>query len=342
MKTTTLLSSLALAHSLGIASAKASAGCGKTLPAGLTPGGPSQNLTLESESQINSTITRAFRTYLPEQFSANNDNAKPLILAFHGQLQPARSMETITNLSAPFFNREAVVVYPEGLFYQSVGGQQWLGDPAASPSSVVDDRIFAEELLDYVTSSFCIDEQRIYVTGLSNGGGLANLLACSPTLNRRIAAFATVAAAHYTDAALTEPLFGAGCDPQLQNGRYLPIMEMHGLNDSVIAYDGDNSPAPPTIPLGEWVNAWIDRERCGSMQTSTESLEGGNVTRSAMTCGRARDLVVHYAINNFGHGWPATLWQGQPFEQLRLGPTTWNATSVIVEWFNKWTLDASA
>lgn len=184
-----------------------------------------------------------------------------------------------------------------------------------------------------------MDESRIYAAGLSNGGGLVGLLACSPTLNRRIAAFAGVAAAFYTDASLTEPLFGAGCNPELSRGRKIPLMEMHGLNDSVIAYDGDNSPAPNTIPLPEWVDAWAEREGCSKKKPQTETLDGGNVTRYSWSCNGWKDVFVHYRINHFGHGWPATAWQGEPFEQLRLGPTTWNATSVILKWFEKWRLE---
>lgn len=216
--------------------------------------------------------------------------------------------------------------------------QQWLGDPEAPPSAVVDDRVFATELLDYLTSNFCIDEHRIYITGLSNGGGLTGLLACTPAINRRIAAFAGVAAAFYTDASLTEPLFGAGCNPQLLRGRKLPIMEMHGLNDSTIAYGGDNSPAPNTIPLTEWVGAWVGREGCSGSDPDVRMLDGGNVTRYAWSCDGWKEVFVHYKIDKFGHGWPATAWQGEPFESLRLGPTTWNATSVILEWFQRWTL----
>lgn len=216
---------------------------------------------------------------------------------------------------------------------------QWLGDPEAPPSSTVDDRIFVNELLDEVSTNYCVDERRIYATGLSNGGGLVGLLACSPILNRRIAAFAGVSAAFYTDTSLTEPLFGAGCEPQLSYGRKIPILEMHGLNDSVIAYDGDNSPAPNTIPLPQWVHSWLDREGCSQKTPSIEHLDGGNLTTFSWSCGGWTDVFVHYRISHFGHGWPATEWQGEPFEQFRLGPTTWNATSVIMKWFDRWVLE---
>lgn len=219
----------------------------------------------------------------------------------------------------------------------SIHQQQWLSDPAAPPSSVLDDRIFVTEILNNLTSILCIDESRIYAAGLSNGGGLTGLLACDPVLNKRFAAFAGVAAAMYPDSSLTEPLFVAGCNPQL-SGRKLPIMELHGLNDSVIAYDGNNSPSPNSLPLQTWIKAWVERDGCSGTQPVVNTLEDGKVTESRWSCGGAKDVVLHRQIEGFGHGWPSTAGQGEPFESLRLRHTAWNASSLVVEWFNTWKL----
>jgi poly(3-hydroxybutyrate) depolymerase len=98
-----------------------STGCGKPLPSLLTPGGPSQNFTLTSQSVIGANTTRRYIAYLPERFAITNDVLKPLILAFHGQRQPVWSLERISGLSTGEFNTEYVVVYPEGLNYQEPG-----------------------------------------------------------------------------------------------------------------------------------------------------------------------------------------------------------------------------
>ncbi|OCL03925.1 hypothetical protein AOQ84DRAFT_301855, partial [Glonium stellatum] len=80
-------------------------------------------------------------------------------------------------------------------------------------------------------------------------GGLVGLLACSPSLPRRISAFAMASGEFYIDASLTGPLFGAGCQPRELSEKKIPITEFHGQNDSIIAYDGDNSPASNTISI---------------------------------------------------------------------------------------------
>jgi poly(3-hydroxybutyrate) depolymerase len=97
---------------------------------------------------------------------------------------------------------------------------------------VLEDWILASELLDTLTSAVCIDRSRIYIAGLPNGGGLTGTFTYGLTINIRIAAFVRITAAIYTDDSSTEPLFGAGCDPQLDEGRKVLLVELHGHNDS--------------------------------------------------------------------------------------------------------------
>jgi len=243
-------------------------------------------------------------------------------------------MEKISELSNPDFNKDTIIAYPEGMNVQSPG-VQWLGDPLAPNSTVIDDRIFVSELLSHLSSTLCIDETRIYAAGLSNGGGLTGLLMCDPDLNKRFAAFATVAGAFYPDESLTEPLFQADCQPAL-NDRVLPYLNLHGDADTVVSYNGTNTPPPASIPVPEWVGSWAERNGCDA-PTASEA-EGGTVEERKWICRGRQDAVVHRMIKGFGHGWPSKKNQGEPFETLRGGPTGWDATPLILEWFGRWTL----
>lgn len=99
---------------------RGSNGCGKPLPHGLSPGGPSKNFTTYSHSQ-KGVGERQYLLYLPLRFSVKNNKPAPVVFAFHGQTQPTWSIESITNLSVPYFNQDAIVVYPEGVYYKSPG-----------------------------------------------------------------------------------------------------------------------------------------------------------------------------------------------------------------------------
>lgn len=157
---------------------------------------------------------------------------------------------------------------------------------------------------------------------------------CSATLNKRFAAFATVGGAFFADAALTEPLFGAGCSPQLA-GRALPFMSMAGLADPVVPFNGTDV-APALAGAEAWVEEWVQRGACGEPVKS--EVEGATVAETSWPCGAKQDVVKLWAIDGFGHGWPSVRNQGEPFETLRGGPTAWDASVVLLEWFAKFSL----
>lgn len=81
-----------------------------------------------------------------------------------------------------------------------------------------------------------------------------------------------------------------------------PIMEAHGQNDSIIAYDGDNTPDPNTIPIPQWLHAWLEKEECQDARPKTKTVFSGRVKIFIWGCAGWKDLLVHYFIKDFGHG----------------------------------------
>ncbi|EUC47021.1 carbohydrate esterase family 1 protein [Bipolaris oryzae ATCC 44560] len=323
---------LALGVLAGLAPfALASPGCGSSLPINFKPGTSTTNVTISSKSVIGKITEREYILHLPTNYAPSNNKPAPLIFAFHGQLQPARNMEKISQLSDPNFNKDSIVVYPAGMNVQ-VPGVQWLGDVAAPNSSVIDDRIFVDEIRKNLTGTFCVDERRIYATGVSNGGSMVALLMCDAKLNKHFAAVSTVGGAFYPDTAMTEPLYQAGCNPDLQ-GRALPYLNLHGLSDKIVPYNGNNT--PPFIPVREWVDTWVKRDNCESRYV-TEVAENETVTDLKWKCNGHKDLVLHREIKGYGHGWPSRVEQGEPFDSMSGGSTKWDAAPYILNWFSKW------
>lgn len=88
-------------------------GCGKSLPKDLKAGGDRVNFTdFPSESSKNDPL-RAYSVMLPANFS--NDVPAPLIIGFHGRGQTNDGMKNTSRLSDPFFNSNAITVYPMGI-----------------------------------------------------------------------------------------------------------------------------------------------------------------------------------------------------------------------------------
>jgi len=83
-------------------------------------------------------------------------------------------------------------------------------------------------MVQQLSQNLCLDANRLYASGKSNGGGFTNLLACTPATAGLFAAFAPVSAALY-----------AGANPQnCTPGRPVPIINFHGLADKIIPFDG--------------------------------------------------------------------------------------------------------
>lgn len=194
----------------------------------------------------------------------------------------------------------------------------------------------AQSLLEHVTKEYCVDLSRFYIVGFSNGGGLTTLLACDPDFSAHIAAAAIVSGAVYKDKSLKgdEPIFDV-CKPAWSP---LPILEMHGSKDPVIHYDGKSTPDGETYPIGQWVAGWRERNGCGGeMREEAKSIHGGSVAKTSWYCGD-EEVVNHFYIEGFGHGWPST--RRQEDDGQRYGPLEWNGTKDIVDFLKSKTLPA--
>ena len=300
-----------------------SAGCSLELPPQVTPGGPSHAFSLRSTAGGGE---RSYLISVPSTYS--NANPSPLILAFHGKGQNSSTFSTECLFHDPDFNAlDAIVAYPQGL------DDQWTGDPAAPPPSSVNDMLFTADLLNHLESNFCVDFHRLYAAGFSNGGGLTGLLACHPELSSRFAAFAVASGAFYEDSALHgEPLFSL-CSPSRSE---IPMLEFHGLADPVEHYDGVGTPDGPNIPIAKWVGDWATRNGCGQSAKNITKMLFNGTEKHSFSCSGHEDVVIHYAVPGFGHGWPSTMALDNDYQ--RFGPTWFNATKIMVDFFRRWEL----
>jgi poly(3-hydroxybutyrate) depolymerase len=191
-------------------------------------------------------------------------------------------------------------------------------------------------MLDYFQKNYCIDSTRVYAAGKSNGGGFTNLLACNATSSTRIAAFGPVSGAYYQD--VSEDCHPTTVPIECSPGRSaIPIIEFHGSNDTTIPYGGGGRRGEclPTIP--HFVREWSKRQGYGLHNKTTE-LYGGHVQKYEYAKGDSLGIVTHYLIDGLGHDWPSV----EPNSDNPDG-TYLNATPIIMNFFNRWSLaDAQA
>jgi poly(3-hydroxybutyrate) depolymerase len=308
---------LGLCLLLGQAYAGSSKGCGLALDSKWKKGSTGQS------NKINFTTIKGEQRSALLHFPKNYDENKAhgLIFSFHGRSGTPAGQESLTKLSDPQMNKNMLVLYPEGI------DKQWQGDPLAK----TDDVAFTLDMIDSMLLKFCIDPDSIYASGQSNGGGFtANILACDPVASRRIAAFAGVSGAYYqgTSDANCKPLtVPITCNP---GRKHVPILDIHGLKDETIPYNGGARRNRCLPALTHFMTAWAERNGLGEYYA--QSNLNDNHVKKLVWGGKQGDLkglVTHYSIDNMGHTWPSG------------GKYYVNATPHILEFFGKWTLEST-
>lgn len=213
----------------------------------------------------------------------------PLVLCFHGYGSNAVTIRNYSNLDAVADTANFMVVYPQGTVY---GGSTHWNVGGWIIGSSIDDVDFTDALLDTISDSYTVDTNRIYSMGMSNGGFMSFLLACQ--MSDRIAAIASITGA------MTPETYN-GCDPQ----RPVPVLQMHGDDDSVVPYDG----AIWTKSIEDVIQYWKDHN--GTDNTAmVDSLEnkntndGSEVVKHTYSNGDSCTSVEHYEVLGGDHDWP--------------------------------------
>lgn len=263
-------------------------------------------------------LTRDYRLYKPASYTGAT--AVPLVINLHGYSSNSQEQEFYAYFKAVADTANFLIVLPNGTidaqgerFWNTFGG-----------TSTVDDVGFISNLIDSLKLIYNIDSQRIYATGMSNGGFLSYSLACE--LENKIAAIASV-----TGSMVTAKL--NSCNPS----RPVPVMEIHGDADDVVPYNGGTLLSFEPIP--DVVAAWVDKNNCNPTPVvtdvpNTNTADGCTAQLSVYNGGDNGSSVEHYRILGGGHTWPGAL--------FNVGVTNqdFNACYVIWKFFLKYRLDA--
>ena len=159
-------------------------------------------------------ITRAYRVFVP---SGIGDTSVPAVLNFHGLGSNGDQQASYTGYESLAEQETFVVVHATGAVSAV---NSWELSQFDIPDR--DDVGFVASLIDLLVADFCVDANRVYSTGMSNGGLFSSQLICS--LADRIAAAVSVAGLTRAD----------DCEPS----RPVPYMAIHGTADRVVSFDG--------------------------------------------------------------------------------------------------------
>lgn len=259
---------------------------------------------------------RSYRLYVPAIYTGAT--ARPLILNLHGYTSNAQQQQLYSNFMPIADTANFLMVYPNGTY--SSGQRFW---NAGISSVLVDDIGFLSALIDSLDLTYNINLNRVYSTGMSNGGYMSHTLACE--LSNRITAIASVTGSIFNTQ------YGPNCHPM----RPVPLMQIHGTADPTVPYTGSTS----SMPIDTVVKYWVTKNNCNPTATfsnvpNTSTTDGCTAEHYLYGAGTGGSTVELYKIINGGHTWP-----GFPFGGVGTNLDI-NASKEIWRFFSKYTLSS--
>jgi polyhydroxybutyrate depolymerase len=197
--------------------------------------------------------SRTYMLHVPSGVTGTEPVA--LIFDLHGAGGDGLQQQRMSGWEAVADREGLLVVYPDG-----VDGYWNVDDTCCGTAGAeqIDDVGLIRAIVDQLSGQACIDAQRIYVSGFSNGGGLAHRMGCDAA--DLIAAIAPVA----TDLR-TQP-----CVPV----RPISMMEVRGMSDSLEPYEGGvvGPPGGQYVSPGAQgsLQLWADINQCAGTPTTIE------------------------------------------------------------------------
>jgi len=252
------------------------------------------DFSISAQQTINSSIVhqgiqRDYILYIPAIYDGSED--VPLVLNFHGYGSNANQQMFYGDFRDIADTEGFLLVHPQGSILNGV--QQWnvgfLGN-----RNKTDDVGFTAALINELANLYTINLDRVYATGMSNGGFMSFLLACQ--LSEKIAAVASVTGS------MTPDTYDA-CNAQQPT----PILQIHGTGDRIVPYNGDTW----TRSIEDVIFYWVNYNNCESSPTTAaltdiNRSDGSTVEHTIYSGGDNGVTTEHMKIIGGGHTWPGS------------------------------------
>ena len=234
-------------------------------------------------------LDRSFLIYIPDLYESQ-DIPAPLLFSLHGYTSSA-----IINMGYTGFQELAdqhgfLLIYPQGSILSTTGATHW-NVGGWTTGSTTNDVEFIEAIIEWASTNYRVDVNRIYSAGMSNGGSMSYHLACY--LGSKVAAIASVTGPMTFDTY-------RDCIPRGST----PVLHIHGLIDPVVPYLGNSV----MMPINDGIEYWVQASNCDSQGVETAIIDqdgdgiGGTYTKYENCTSSAN--VDLYLLDNLGHQWP--------------------------------------
>lgn len=220
---------------------------------------------------------REYLIYVPRGY--DNRKPVPLVFNFHGNTMTAPQQRDLSGMNALADSKGFVAVYPQGI------SNGWNAGACCgeAQTSNVDDVGFTRAMLKAVQERACIDPQRIYAAGFSNGGRMTYRLGCEMA-----DVFAGLA-----------PVAGTKSFPDLRNSPGCMPAKPISLIDFMGSADSRVEAQPGQI------KEWIAFNGCTDTTPMETHRMGQHVCSTYSQC-KEGTSVTFCVVDGGGHCWPGS------------------------------------
>ena len=260
---------------------------------------PSSPITQSLSSIEVNGVEREFRLSAP---SSEPGTSLPLVIAFHGGTDSQEDFAQQEQFDQSGEQEKFVMAYAIAEQDRTAAEGEWFLNTAATSE---EDNNFAEAIVDELSESYCIDQDRLYAIGYSLGAMFTYEIACQ--LNHRFAATASFAG--------TMPVNPESCE--IAKG--IGILHIHGKLDYIIYYhqdwewkDGEHEGVGTMSEVPNLIDYWAAKSSCQANSVETSLTEEHIVHNDCMD-----DVIIeHYGLQFWDHNWPSEVAGEPPYELM--------------------------
>ena len=241
---------------------------------------------------------RVFRLSVP---SSEPGTTLPLVIAFHGGTDSQEDFAQQEQFDQLGEQEQFVMAYAIAEQDRTAAEGEWFLNTAATSR---EDNNFAEAIVDELSKSYCIDQDRLYAIGYSLGAMFTYEIACQ--LNHRFAAVASFAG--------TMPVNPESCDLTYGIG----IMHIHGKLDYIIYYyqdwdwkEGEHEGVGTMSEVPALIDYWAEKSACQATLAENSLTEEHIIHNECVDNAR----IEHYGLQFRDHNWPNEV-DGEPTYEL--------------------------
>jgi len=273
---------------LGIAVAAAVVVAGLGLTATYEAAAVNENAGLSAGQDRVVTLTvdgraRTYRLFVPP---APSTGRYRLVIALHPLGNAGRDFEQMSRLDVGAASAHALVAYPDGVDGSWNAGRCC----GAAREHGIDDVAFLDAVIDDVEASYSVDTGDVAMGGLSNGALMTYRYVCARSSQVHVAFIAS----------------GALVTPSCQFSQPVQILHMHGMQDELVPWAGDQHSPYTTdhvMPsVRETTNSVAVADGCTPRRWTQTSIDQQVTSYTADGCPTGASVTV-LVSRTLAHDW---------------------------------------